>query len=229
MPIRGVIFDYGMVLSNAQDPSAHQRLLEITGLAHAQFEEHYWRYRVAYDEGQLNGVTYWQRILEDTGVRLADDRIEELIEQDVLMWATLNEEMLAWAAALQDRGMRTAILSNMGEEMMRYMQQEFAWLQHFTQQTYSCQLRRVKPDPAIYTYTCEKMGVRPEETLFIDDRPVNVEAARGAGLKAVQFRNVTQLRHELEKQNLLPGWPLPGDPLHADRSAAAAITPVPLT
>ena len=212
MAIRGVIFDYGMVLSNAQEPAAHQRLMEITGLKRAVFEEHYWRYRHAYDEGHLNGMTYWERILSDTGVTLAAEQIEELIEQDVLMWATLNEEMLTWAAALQDRGMRTAILSNMGEEMMRYMQQEFAWLQHFTHQTYSCQLKRAKPDPMIYRYTCEKMGVAPEETLFIDDRPVNVEAAQRVGLQAVQFRNVPQLRHELETQNLLPGWPLPGDP-----------------
>ena len=211
MAIRGVIFDYGMVLSNAQEPAARQRLLEITGLAHAVFEEHYWRYRHAYDLGELNGMTYWQKILADTGVTLTSEQIENLVENDVLMWATLNEEMLAWAAALQDRGMLTAILSNMGEEMMRYVQQEFAWLQHFTQHTYSCALRIAKPDAAIYSYTCEKMGLAPEEALFLDDKPENVEAARSLGLHAVQFRNVPQLRMELEKQNLLPGWPLPGD------------------
>jgi putative hydrolase of the HAD superfamily len=221
MAIRGVIFDYGMVLSNAQDPAAHQRLLEITGLGHAVFEEHYWRYRHEYDLGHLNGATYWQRILTDTGVMLGTDQIEELIEQDVLMWATLNEEMLVWAAALQDRGMRTAILSNMGEEMMRYVQQEFAWLQHFTQQTFSCELKIAKPDAAIYTYTCDKLGIAAGEALFIDDKPVNIEAARQLGLHAVQFRNVTQLRHELASANLLPGWPLPGDrPAVQERIAA---------
>ena len=222
MAIRGVIFDYGMVLSNAQDPAARQRLLEITGLAHAVFEDHYWRHRHAYDLGELNGLTYWQRILADTGVTLSPEQIEELVEHDVQMWATLNEEMLAWAAALQERGMRTAILSNMGEEMMQYVREEFAWLQHFTHQTFSCELKIAKPDPTIYTFTCEKMGVAPGETLFIDDKPLNVEAARNLGLQAVVFRNVTQLRHELVAENLLPGWPLPGDrPAGQERVAAA--------
>lgn len=222
MAIRGVIFDYGMVLSNAQDPAAHQRLLEMTGLEHAVFEEHYWRYRHAYDEGHLNGVSYWRKILADTGVTLEPEQVDELIEQDVLMWASLNEEMLAWAAALQDRGMKTAILSNMGEEMMRYVQQEFAWLQHFTHHTFSCELKLAKPDPTIYTFTCEKLGLSPEDTLFLDDKPVNIEAARRVGLHALQFRNVTQLRHELEAQNLLPGWPLPGDgPVAQERVTTA--------
>jgi putative hydrolase of the HAD superfamily len=221
MAIRGVIFDYGMVLSNAQEPAAHQRLLEITGLERRVFEDHYWKYRHAYDEGHMNGVDYWRKIEGDTGIALTAEQVEALIEQDVLMWATLNEEMLAWVAALQDRGMRTAILSNMGEEMMRYVQQEFAWLQHFTHHTFSCALKIAKPDPRIYTYTCEKMGVAPGEALFIDDKPVNVEAAQAVGLHAVQFRNVPQLRLELEKLQLLPGWPLPGDaPVAQERVAA---------
>lgn len=222
MAIRGVIFDYGMVLSNAQEPAAHQRLLEITGLPYAAFEEHYWRYRHAYDLGEMTGPEYWRKIKADTGITLTPEQIEELVEQDVLMWATLNEEMLAWVAALQDRGMRTAILSNMGEEMMRYVRQEFAWLQHFTHHTFSCELKIAKPDPSIYTYTCKKLGVEPGEALFLDDKPVNIEAARNLGLHAIQFRNVTQLRHELEAQNLLPGWPLPGDqPMAQERVAAA--------
>ncbi len=221
MAIRGVIFDYGMVLTNAQDPAAHQRLMEITGLGRVVFEEHYWRYRHTYDLGEMNGPAYWRQIAADAGIALTQEQVDELVEQDVLMWATLNEEMVAWAGALQDRGMRTAILSNMGEEMMQYVQQEFAWLQHFTHHTFSCALKIAKPDAAIYAYTCEKMGIAPAEALFIDDRPVNVEAARQAGMQAIQFRGAPQLRLELERQNLLRGWPLPGDePAHQDRVAA---------
>jgi len=212
MPIRGVIFDYGMVLSNAQDPAAHTRLLEITGLDRAAFEDHYWRHRHEYDLGNLNGPAFWRRIAADAGFTLSEEQVQELVEQDVLMWASLNEEMLAWAASLQDRGMRTAILSNMGEELLRYMRQEFAWLQHFTHHTWSCELQIAKPDPAIYTWTCEKLSVSPDEALFIDDKPQNVKAAAEVGLHAIQFRNVAQLRHELLARDLLAGWPLPGDP-----------------
>ncbi len=44
-----------------------------------------------------------------------------------------------------------------------------------------------KPDPDIYLAVCEKYGFKPEEALFVDDRPDNVEGAREAGLTAYQF------------------------------------------
>jgi putative hydrolase of the HAD superfamily len=211
MPIRGVIFDYGMVLSTAQDPVAHAQLRQITGLDHDTLEQHYWRYRHAYDRGDLNGREYWKQIGVDAGLALAPGQIDELVENDVLMWSSLNEEMLAWAAALQDAGMPTAILSNMGEDQLRYMRQEFAWLHHFTHHTWSCELRIAKPDPAIYTWTCEKLGITPEQALFLDDRPENVAAAQQVGLNALQFRSVEQLRQDLDARGLLQGWPMPGE------------------
>lgn len=209
MPIRAVIFDYGMVLSNPQDPVAHRTLIEITGLAPEEFERLYWCYRHEYDLGRLNGATYWARIAHDSGRIFTQEQVAALVENDVLMWASINERMLAWAAALQDAGLATAILSNMGPELLRYMRQEFAWLGHFTHHTWSCELRIAKPDPAIYTWTCEQLGVRPEEALFLDDKPENIHAAEQVGLHAIQFRSVEQLRHDLESRSLLQEFPQP--------------------
>ncbi|MBT9330435.1 HAD family hydrolase [Paracidobacterium acidisoli] len=209
MAVRAVIFDYGMVLSNAQEPAAYTKLLEITGLPRDTFEPHYWRYRLDYDQGTLNGRSYWARLGQDAGILLTPEQIESLIENDVLMWATVNEQMLAWVEALQKAGVPTAILSNMGEDLLRYMRQEFAWLAAFDHHTWSCEVGLIKPDPAIYTWTCEKIGVPPQEALFLDDRAENVEAAKTVGLYAIQFRNVDQLRVELESTGLLNGLPLP--------------------
>ena len=44
-----------------------------------------------------------------------------------------------------------------------------------------------KPDERIYRIALEKMGVEPEEAVFLDDLSANVEAARQLGMKAVQF------------------------------------------
>jgi putative hydrolase of the HAD superfamily len=112
--------------------------------------------------------------------------------------------------ALQNAGFPTAILSNMGEEMLSYMRQEFGWLAHFQHHTWSCELGIGKPDPAIYTHTCESLGVTPQHTLFLDDKPENIEAAASVGLHAVQFHTIDQLRRDLEARNLLDGLPIPG-------------------
>jgi putative hydrolase of the HAD superfamily len=210
MAIRAVIFDYGMVLSQPQDPSALNNILAITGLDRDTFDRHYWTHRHAYDMGKLNGRTYWQQFAKDTGIHLMPTDIERLIENDVLMWCTINEPMLAWAKSLAEAGLRIGILSNMGEETLSYMRQEFAWLGDFHHHTWSCELGIAKPDPAIYIYTCEKLGIAPAEALFLDDKLENVEAARRTGLNALQFRNMDQLRDDLASYGWLNGLPIPG-------------------
>jgi putative hydrolase of the HAD superfamily len=207
-PVKAVIFDYGEVLCSP-DPTAHRRLLDITGLDHDTFERFYWRDRHDYDLGNLDGPAFWRRFARDAGLTFSPAQIAALVENDVLLWVSVDEPMLAWAAALQQAGVLTAILSNMVPEVLRYMRQEFAWLAHFTHQTYSCELHIAKPDPAIFIWTCAHLGVPPEEALFIDDRLVNIEAAEQLGLHAIQFRGIVQLRADLAARSLLAELPEP--------------------
>jgi FMN phosphatase YigB (HAD superfamily) len=66
-----------------------------------------------------------------------------------------------------------------------------------------------KPDPAIYQLVLERLGTRPEETLFIDDKQANIDAARALGLVAIQFSTVEKLHDELIADGLNKDLPLP--------------------
>ncbi len=207
--IRAVIFDYGEVLCT-QDRAAHRRLIALTGLDPSAFDRLYWRDRNDYDLGRLDGRGYWAGFARDAGLTFTPAQIDALIETDVLMWTSINQPMLAWAIALHDAGLRTAILSNMGPEVLRTMRQDFAWLAHFDQLTWSCELGIAKPNPAIYAFTCSGLGVQPGEALFLDDRLENIRAAEAFGLHALQFTNVDQLREDLAARGLLQDYPHPG-------------------
>jgi len=76
---------------------------------------------------------------------------------------------------------------------------------------WSFQLGIAKPDPEIYRHTLAKLGTRPEETLFIDDKLENIEAARALGMKAIQFFSVEELRADLIAAGLDAVLPLPAD------------------
>ena len=208
MAIRAVIFDYGMVISNPADPVAHERMVAISGLSREELDRCYWKHRHNYDLG-MTGHAFWQKVASDAGTSFTSKQIHELIESDILMWTSLNEEMLGWVIALQNAGFRTAILSNMVWELMEYMRQEFGWLAHFQNHTWSCELGIGKPDPAIYLHTCEKLDVLPSETLFLDDKLENVAAAETVGLRAIQFSTVDQLRKDLEARGLQNELPIP--------------------
>lgn len=209
MALRAVIFDYGMVLTAPPDPEAHAHLVRITGLPAEKLDRFYWADRHAFDEGELNGSTYWQAVARQAGLLLSPAAIEELIHWDARLWMKLNPPMLGWADALRARGVRTAILSNMGDTVLRAMEREFDWLARFDVLVWSYQLRMAKPDPAIYRYTLGKLGTAPAETLFVDDRPENVRAAAELGLHALLFTTAGQLRCDLIAAGLDHQLPLP--------------------
>ncbi|HVT98607.1 MAG TPA: HAD family phosphatase [Acidobacteriaceae bacterium] len=194
--LRAVIFDYGEVLCT-QDHAAHQRLIALTGLHHDTFESLYWRDRHSYDLGRFDGRGFWAQFASDAGLTFTSEQIDALIETDVVMWTSISEAMLAWARSLPRTGILIAILSNMVQEVLDTMRQKFSWLAEFNQLTWSCELGIAKPDPAIYTLTCEKLGVAPADALFLDDRLVNVRAAEQLGLMALQFRSIEQLSRDL--------------------------------
>jgi putative hydrolase of the HAD superfamily len=209
LALRAVVFDYGMVLSGPPDPKAHAELMRITGLPADKLDPLYWADRHAFDEGKLTGQECWRDIVRKAGLTLAPSAIAELVDWDARMWLTLNPAMLAWAAALKARGLLTAILSNIGDTVQQAMERELNWLSRFDVLVWSYQLRMAKPDPAIYRYTLERLGLQPAETLFIDDREVNVEAATALGMKALVFTTVDQLRADLIAQSLDKELPLP--------------------
>ena len=118
--------------------------------------------------------------------------------------------MLAWQLELKRRGLLTAILSNIGDAVLASMEREFDWIHRFDVRVWSYQLGVAKPDPAIYRHTLAELGVQPEETLFIDDKRVNIEAAQALGIQAIEFSSVERLREELIAAGLDAEVPLPG-------------------
>ena len=209
MALRAVIFDYGMVLTGLPDAQAHAQMVRLTGLPEARFESLYWADRHAYDEGKLSGITFWQKLLRDAKIEGGPSMVEELNRCDARMWTTQNPAMVAWQARLKQNGIRTAILSNMGDSVLESITRAFDWIARFDVLVWSFQLRIAKPDPKIYLHTLERLQTSPEETLFIDDKQVNIDAALALGLKAFQFTTVGQLRSDLLASGFDAELPLP--------------------
>ena len=209
MALRAVVFDYGMVLTGTPDVAAHDAMVRITGLPAEQFEKLYWADRHAYDEGTLTGVAFWQKFAHDSGLSLSASELAELNRQDAVMWTTQNPTMVAWQRKLKAHNVRTAILSNMGDSVLENIKREFRWIDDFDVLVWSFQLRLAKPDPAIYRHVLKELDTLPEETLFIDDKLINVEAAQALGMKALEFTTVERLRDDLVAAGFDSQLPLP--------------------
>jgi 2-haloacid dehalogenase len=55
----------------------------------------------------------------------------------------------------------------------------------------------VKPDPAIYRLALDRFGVRADETVFVDDNPANIAAARALEIESVLFTDAASFRSRL--------------------------------
>jgi len=212
-PIQAVLFDYGQVLSTPPDPAAWLRMLSISGLPEAAFHAAYWAYRHDYDRDTLNASTYWPKVATNAGTTFTQQQIVELIEADVDLWSGLNQPMLQWAQSLQRAGVRTGILSNIGDAMTAGLTAKFAWFSAFDHCTWSYALKLAKPEPEIYFCAAEGLKTAPENILFIDDKAENIEAAHSVGMEGIQYNLADHAAFEQQLESLGLGYLLRPTPL----------------
>jgi putative hydrolase of the HAD superfamily len=181
------LFDYGMVLSGPPDPTAWAVMRSITGLDEERLHSAYWAFRHDYDRGALTGLAYWRAVAAHAGITLDDAQIAALSVADVDLWTTLNAPMVEWAARLQHAGVRTGILSNIGDSIAEGIIARLPWLAGFSHCTWSYALFIAKPEPAIYIKTAEALNTPPANILFLDDKPENLVAARAVGMQTILY------------------------------------------
>jgi putative hydrolase of the HAD superfamily len=200
--IQAVLFDYGMVLSGAPDPAAWAHMRSITGLSEELLHREYWAHRHAYDRGDLNSESFWNKTASGAGIIITPAQLKTLIDADTDYWSTLNPPMLAWVKRLQRAGIRTGILSNMPDAMEVGLRARHSWIEAFDHHTWSHAVNRAKPEPEIYQHAAEGLQTPPENILFIDDRAENIAAALHAGMQAIQYSDHATFEREMRARGL---------------------------
>lgn len=112
------------------------------------------------------------------------------------------EGTVAIVNELKAAGCPLYALSNFPAEKFDEFEKVFDFIDAFDGILVSGREKLVKPDPRIYRLLLDRFGLRAEETVFVDDMPVNVEAARGIGLHAIRFQSPEQLRGDLHRLGL---------------------------
>ena len=202
--IRAIIFDYGEVLCAAPPSTFIGAMASMVNVAPERFRVLYSAERQAYDRGDLSPEAYWARLAEAAGAVLSAEQVAQLRRTDVEMWSNVNPAMLRWVRDLRAHGVRTAVLSNMHEDMVCHAKHNFDWMADFDCLTLSSELRMVKPNADIYRHTLQCLGTAPQETLFLDDREGNVRGAQALGIQGIVMQSTDQLKAELQAIGFAP-------------------------
>jgi putative hydrolase of the HAD superfamily len=185
MTIQAVLFDIGGVLVTTPPEDWADRFAERLEMSIADFEartEDIWR------DGSLGRAS-----LAEVHARLAaalDTPLSIVDSAMSAMWiqylGRANREMIEFARSLRPR-YRTGILSNSFIGARERERGAYGFEDLVDELVYSHEVGWAKPDPEVYTIAVRRLGAQPSEIMFIDDRPLCVEAARACGLNAVLF------------------------------------------
>ena len=113
------------------------------------------------------------------------------------------EGSVAILSELRERGTRLYFLSNYSAETYPLALGRYDFLSWFLGGIVSGEHGVIKPDPAIYRLLIERCGIDPHHAVFIDDNPVNAEAAFSLGIHGIHFTGPEALRIELAALGLL--------------------------
>jgi epoxide hydrolase-like predicted phosphatase len=103
----------------------------------------------------------------------------------------LDTELTSYASALRPR-YRTGLLSNSMDGARRVEEERFGFSRMFEVIVYSDEIGIVKPDPRAYQVLVGRLGVAPDELIFIDDKQANVDAACRLGIHGLLHTDTTQ-------------------------------------
>ena len=196
-----LILDFGEVLVRPQSSAAIAEMAAIAGLKADEFHRRYWHHRPAYDCG-LPADEYWPLVLDGLPMSPADVRraTSLLKDADARSWTDYREEMWQLTSEFRGRGGRTAFLSNGVPEVMERVRAQRDLAAFFDVVIVSYEVGYTKPDPRIYELCLSRLGAAAAESLFVDDRIPNIEAARALGISTVVFRgdeSVDEVRQRL--------------------------------
>lgn len=193
--IRAVLFDFGGVLAEEGFRTGLYALARRQGLDPQAV------YRAApgaiYDSGYVMGRgtedDFWRLLQQRTGLRGE----MEAMRQTIAARFVLRPRMLAIARALRHQGYITGILSDQTDWLDR-LDAELHFFQYFDRVYNSYHLSKGKRDPSVFDDVARDLRLVPEQVVFVDDNPGNVERARSRGLKTVLFQDEDQFVDDLK-------------------------------
>ena len=198
-PITTIIFDLGNVLVKWDVYNLYKRFLPTREAVDSFLQEiRFFEWNAHQDAGR----SFKEGVAE---LSAKFPQYAELIKAYDTYWEEcVTEEIhgsVEIAKKLKSAGWDLYLLSNFSAETFPLVQKRFDFLSLFDDCIISGEHKLIKPDPAIYHLTLNRIKRKAQECLFIDDSLPNIEAAKKLNFYAIHFLSPAQLDTELK--NLL--------------------------
>lgn len=193
--IKAGIFDIGGVLLRWTNLPLFEDVDQTLLVTEEQRNEHWLKYMNLLEVGKITEKEFWEGFIRDTGAKGELPR-ESLLQRKFKERLTIDEEVLRIPHELKKQGLKIAIISNTIEPHAEAMKATplFAG---FDVVILSNEVGHRKPGNEIFELTLKQLEVAPEESFFVDDLPINADAASAFGIHGIVFHDKDQLRQEI--------------------------------
>lgn len=186
--ITTILFDcFGVLYPDTYWTMAH----EFLGDSIDQHEQALHDLVKAVDLGHITREELWNQFAELVGVR----RDEVYARLDT--FGGIDMRLLNFIEERKDR-YAFGMISNVGRGFLDRMFTDKPAEYYFDTIILSSDVGLVKPDKRIYLLAADKLNVKPQSCVFIDDLSQNVEGAIQAGMHGLQYKSYAQFTRDIE-------------------------------
>ncbi len=196
MTVRAIFFDLGGVIIRTDYQAPREHLAERLNTTYEDLN------RIVFDSessrqasvGAITTEAHWDLVVRRLGRPVSEAKAirEEFFAGDVV-----DLELLAFIRTLRPRYKTGAISNAWPDTRPSLVQKKID--DAFDALIISAEVGVMKPEPKIYHIALEKLGVSPREAAFVDDTPVNVDAARALGMQGILFREPRRALSDLRE------------------------------
>lgn len=195
-PITTLFLDIGgVLLTNGWDREARLRAAQTFHLDYQVMDERHHLTFDTYEEGKLSLDEYLRRVIFYQPHNFSLQEFKDFMFSQSKPFP----DMIELVHELKNRyGLKVAAISNEGRELTVYRIQKFDLSRIIDFFISSCFVHFRKPDDDIYKIAMDIAQVPPEQVVYIDDRPMFVEVARGLGIRGVHHTSIEDTREALK-------------------------------
>lgn len=194
--IKAGIFDIGGVLHKRVNEHIFSDIDKTLQISEDTRKEYWDECAHKLSIGKISELEFWHEFIKSTHAK------GKLPKQSLLLREYKNHfeifrDIMQMVKELKNNGYKVAALSDTNSIHSGY-NKKMGIYKVFPIKVLSHEVGMVKPNPEIYLYTLQKLGVAPQEAFFTDDLQKNIDAANKLGIHGILFTSATKLRNKLQ-------------------------------
>lgn len=192
--IKAIIFDLGGVLFTNGTKQFIEMVSDIYGVEKEKVKEVMdGELGSLYREAKITHDEFWQKVIEALDIKANSDELEQ-------QWIHGYELIEGTRDLVQELAKKYKVyfLSDNVKERIDYISKRYNFLDWFEGGVFSHEVGIRKPNPQIYKLVLEKAHVKPNEAVFIDDKPSLLVPAQEMGMLTFAFETPEKLREDLQ-------------------------------